>query len=360
MKPVLLLLSLLCCLHLSAQTIDPALQATLDSIRVAHGIPGMAAVVVKADTSLFAIGGVARADRPEGPALTLDRSFHLGSNTKAITSFMAMKLVESGKIELTTRYVDLFPDRKDSIRDVYQPATLGDFLSHRARVPAFTGGVEFNRLPPITGSREEQREAFVQFILTEAPVASGTYSNAGYVVAARMIEQAAGKTYESLLEQTMDELGVSYLIGRPNVTDTLNPWGHFQAGEVLNALGPDHPYNLPPFMISAGDVSMSPLDYAQFIQLHVKGLLGQDNYLTSAHYQQLHFAFDDYSYGWGNGKRGEVVFSGHDGSIGTYYASTHIVPEQKLACIVCINAAAVDHVKGLQVLRDWMIVHYGE
>src|SRR5689334_6308933 len=82
----------------SAQTIDHAkLLQTLDSLRSHYGIPELAVAIVHSDSISFTgVCGYRNMNTKEAGADT--DLFHLGSDTKAITSLIAAKLVQEGKL----------------------------------------------------------------------------------------------------------------------------------------------------------------------------------------------------------------------------------------------------------------------
>jgi D-alanyl-D-alanine carboxypeptidase len=75
--------------------------------------------------------------------------------------------------------------------------------------------------------------------------------------------------------------------------------------------------------------------------MHLRGLLGQrrHNYLSPDTYQLMHFGKPAYAYGWAVEKldtTGALV-SFHDGSVGTFYCHTILVPSQKVAFVLLTN-----------------------
>ena len=183
----------------------------------------------------------------------------------------------------------------------------------------------------------------------------GTYSNAGYVIASYMLEKASDKTFEELVKYYCEELGIDCFYGFPNKERKLNPWGHIEENGVLISLGPDDPYELEDFMLAAGDMAMDILDYSKFIQINLQGLNGASNYLSQDSFEALHFKFEGYSYGWGNSISEEQKLSFHDGSGGTYYCHTILIPQNDLAIVVMTNSAENKHVEGIYQLRDMLI-----
>ena len=273
-----------------------------------------------------------------------------------------MKMVSDGKIELETTVIGLFPELVDSIREEYHDINLGSLLAHQARVPAYTDGAEFQGLPNFSGSISEKRSAFTTYVLNENLTKKGTYSNASYVISSYMLEKASDKTFEELVKHYCDELGINCFYGFPNKESKLNPWGHIEENGVLVSLGPDDTYKLEDFMLAAGDIAMNILDYSKFIQINLQGLKGASNHLSQDNFEALHFKFKGYSYGWGNSMSGKQKISFHDGSAGTYYCHTILIPQSDLAIVIMTNSAKEKHVEGIYKLRDMIIknkVKYG-
>lgn len=86
-----------------------------------------------------------------------DDKFHIGSNTKAITSFISVLLVEQGQIKWDTKFLDLFPELKQKSRKEYQNITLQDLLTFRGRLPAYTYTFDKPTKKQVTGDNAEQR-----------------------------------------------------------------------------------------------------------------------------------------------------------------------------------------------------------
>jgi D-alanyl-D-alanine carboxypeptidase len=222
---------------------------------------------------------------------------------------------------------------------------LEQLLNHTAGIKAYISGAEYLTLPKLEGNVPEQRLAFAAYTLahdTLLNIGNFTYSNAGYVLAAAMLEKVSKKSWEKLVEETFKELKISsYFIGFPNKENVNNAWGHWLNGtDTLQALAPNNPYKLENFVAPAGNVSMDILDYATFIQGHLKGLCGSDNYLKKEMYEKMHFGNENYALGWGNGKNTNGLVSTHNGSTGTFYCHTILYKEKKIAIIVIANASS--------------------
>ncbi len=88
---------------------DP-LSAVVDSIRVAFNMPAMGAAIVTLEGGITAIAVAGTRRATGGPAVSTDDLWHLGSNTKALTSLLAAVAVSQGRIQWTTTVAQAFPE----------------------------------------------------------------------------------------------------------------------------------------------------------------------------------------------------------------------------------------------------------
>lgn len=353
MRTVLsLLFSCLIYCSISAQEVSGVLKDYIKQQQQEHQIPAIAVSLVTPDSIFSYVNGKARLTKKE--RIPLDSKFHLGSNSKAITAFIAMHLSEQDVINFDTSFFELFPELETTSQKSYKAITLGDLLSHNAQIPAYTKGTELAKFNNLTGNTSEKRYVFAKTVLSENTAKTGTYSNAGYVLAALMLEKASGKSFSKLLDELMNDLDLSYFIGFPNKENDMYPWGHLEQNGSLTSLAPDHNYKLNSFMVSAGDISMNIEDYSKFIQLNLQGLTGVANYLEVDNYKKLHFGKPNYAYGWGNIKQENQKMSYHDGSAGTYYCHTVLFPEKEIAVIVMANTATEEAVSAIYDIQKWV------
>ncbi len=340
-----------------SQAVNPLLDSFTKSIQKEYKVPALVAAYITTDSVYYGISGTTQITNNQ--KITLLNKFHIGSNTKAITSFVAMKLIEAHKIELTTPFFDLFQDIKSNQNKTYHFITLGDLLSHTAQIQPYTSGMEYMKLPEFKGTISEQRKAFAEFVLNEEPAPKGTYSNAGYALASLMLEKVSGKSYEELIKNTFDELNMDYFFGFPNKENPDHPWGHWLESGISTPLGPDHFYKLNPVVAPAGDLSMNIIDYSNFVQLHLRGLR-QDNYLKSQNYQTLLFGKKEMAYGWGNLTMNGLTFAFHDGSAGTFYTHMILSKDMNVAVVVMANSADAVTQEGIYKLKERILQSYDE
>lgn len=323
--------------HPAANAVDSVLTA----MRATYHLPGMAAVVLRADA--IEASGVSGVRKQGGHAsLTLADQLHLGSNVKAMTSTMLGTLVDEGKLAWTSRPADLFPELAGMIDPALEQITLRDLLEHRAGIYPFT---DFTEVPPFAGTPMEQRLLGTSLLLQDppyVPVGTFEYSNAGYTIAAAMAERVTGTPWEQLMqERVFTPLGMTVTYDWPAATDPSQPWGHEWTGSGFQPHSPhlsNDPARVPEVLAPAGQASMSILDYAKFAQLHLRGLRGQPALVAESTFVRMHTPVVDYALGWGEVLLGGEPTATHNGSSGTFYATIMIQPARNLAVIVVSNA----------------------
>lgn len=342
---ILTLLLLISLTDLTAQNITEIAE---DLIRN-DSIPGIAFAVVTKDSVIISkVLGYHRIDKKNEKGTAADGDyFHLGSNTKAITGFIAACLIEQKKIGWDTKFFDLFPETSGKINPAYLQVTLEDLLTHRAGLPSFTSGSDFKTIPRFEGDKRNKRTRFVEYAFTLPAISdekSYNYSNAGYSAATVMLEKVSGKSWEELVRDIlMKKLHIQFAQGWPNRNFENQPWGHWIENGKLVPVSPETDYDLN-LIEPGGDLSMPLSDYIRFIQLNMEGLSGEDNILKSETYQYIHNARNIYAIGWEN--RTHQV-SAHAGSDGTFLSYVQIDRNQLIAYIVLMNCGSKNAEEGV-------------
>ncbi len=347
--------------HMQAQAQRHA--ALADSIcRQAH-IPELAYAVITTDSILeMAFVGHHSVNLPDTAAIT-DR-FHIGSNTKAMTAFIAGKYVEEKKLKWSTRFFDLYPGWKKMANPAYYNITLQQLLSHRACIQPFTDDAEGKDMPELKGTHQEKRMELAKYVLTLSPVvidtaAHYTYSNAGYVLAALMLEKAAGQSWEDMVLDVFNrDLHIQAGFSWPDNQLKKETWGHVLENGNLEPVPSSTTYRLDG-MEPAGDLNFTLPDYIKFIQLNMSGLEGKNNYLKAKTYTSLHKGMPYYAMGWANVYDGGKEFSSHSGSAGTYFAYVSIDRKRHIAYIVFMNTATTEATDGFRNFLRRLKAEYG-
>jgi CubicO group peptidase (beta-lactamase class C family) len=325
--------------------------AFADSIRRAYKIPELSYAVVSSDSilELHALG--LRKVNTRLRASLNDR-FRIGSNTKAITGFIAAQQVKEHKLSWDTKFFDLFPEMAAGACKEYLHLTLLDLLSFRTKLFPYT----YTNAKPVksdfSGNEEQQRYQFAKWMFTQPPVRrtdSVCFSNLGYVAAGLMLEKASGKPYKQLVAELGSQLGIDFGFGQPNDKDPLQTWGH---NASLQPEAPGDNYKLS-WLLAAGNVNATLPGYAKFIQLQLKGIRGQSPILTKEEFDFLHYGLTQFAVGWfwdkdEKGRR----YSWHIGNPGTFFTKVYVFKDCNRAFLLFANAQTDQVDEGMTVLYN--------
>ena len=105
-----LIIFLLTSFSIQSQSTNFILDSLAQTIIQKYNMPSLTVSYIKKDTCFYGQNGNININSKNKVCLT--DKYHLGSNTKAITSLIAFKLIENKKISLDTKLVDLFPELK--------------------------------------------------------------------------------------------------------------------------------------------------------------------------------------------------------------------------------------------------------
>jgi CubicO group peptidase (beta-lactamase class C family) len=322
----------------SPQTIESLVRQAIAT----QDIPGMAAAIISSDNIQTSVAGI-RKIGSSALVAGADR-FHLGSNIKALTAQLAASLVDSGVIQWNTTVAQVFPEFLADMRAPYQSVTLAQLLTHRGAVLPLTDPSELAQVPSLPDDAVKARIAYSRWLLSQAPVsnAAGTavYSNAGFALAAAMLERKTGRDFESLLaDLVLKPLNIAPLFDWPAAHGVDAPWGHERIASRWLPNDPDAVVNqFPAALTPAGNLSLSSSDYARYIQSQLRGLRGRGGTLAPSTYRYLHTPQGEFALGWLVKDIAGVRTSAHDGSAGTFYAIAAIQPDRDRAVIVLMNA----------------------
>jgi CubicO group peptidase (beta-lactamase class C family) len=292
----------------------PAGQAAREA--VAAGLVSAVFGTVAPDRVEVAAAGHRRIDALD--AVSVGDPYALGSNTKAMTAAAIAALVQQGLAAWTTTVGDVMPAAGSAFAQV----TLGQLLDHRGGLPAFNGSASDEAVflaawmasgRPMPATLMQRRAVLAAHLLAGAPAAGVVpgrdfhYSNAGYALAAAMVEALAGRPFEQLFDEVLVKpLGLSGAWrslapipdGQPDrhqgERDALARW--LPDAEIMAAdpwaevLGP------------AGQWVCAARSHGEWLRWHLVALQGGTTPLAAAYLQRLRAAADnDYVLGWQGG-----------------------------------------------------------
>ncbi len=248
-----------------------SLNDELEQTRTAHGLPALAAAVVK-QGEIVASGATGVRVYGRDVKVTINDRFHLGSDTKAMTATLAGMMIDEGKLQWTSTIGDVLGGDVPGLNRRLAALTLEQLLSHSSGIPSDTLEIAKLYYTPDTFHydlptlRLRTLKAWKTHAPSTPPGSAFHYANLGYLIAGAMVEKVAALSWEELitnrlyapLKLSTAGLGPQASTGKfdapvgHNVSDkgeiTPMPWG--PAADVPPVLGP------------AGVAHMSVLDFA--------------------------------------------------------------------------------------------------
>ena len=313
--------------------------AELVGSRVADG-SFSGAVRVSHGTTLLFEGAAGLAERRFGVANQLDTRFNLGSVNKSFTAVAIGQLVDRGLVDFDDRLVDLVPGlpRPERLSDI----TLAHLLSHRSGLGSYWQQLFATNFGNIRSHRQ-----LVDLAIDQDPdFDAGSrfqYSNLGYVLLGRVIEEVSGLDYfEYMRRHVFAPAGM-------NDTDSWaadDPVAGLATGYTRQTDGTDHgvgPWRSNLFLHSAQGCAAGG-GYSTVGDLHrfVVALWG-DRLVEPETRARLHHEVaglgDARGYGLGFGIRGEGPLRniGHNGGAPGISADYRHYPELGVTVAVLAN-----------------------
>jgi D-alanyl-D-alanine carboxypeptidase len=177
-----------------------ALDAAIAEAAAADRFSGVVAVrrVERGSITPFSERAVGLADRERRIANRVDTRFNLGSIVKIFTKTLIARLVQDGKLRLDDTLLDVLPHYPN--RELASRVTIAQLVAHTSGMGDIFGE-EFRRRPHTLRSLADYVGIFVDRPLSFEPGARFGYSNAGYVVLGRVIEEKTGLSYDEALKR---------------------------------------------------------------------------------------------------------------------------------------------------------------
>jgi CubicO group peptidase (beta-lactamase class C family) len=171
--------------------------ATLDQASTL-GVAGAVAGIAIGDEELSMAHGIANLNT--GQPFTEDTGFLLGSVTKVLTTTVLMRLVQRGEVDLDAparRYVPEFTLRDQAAAEAI---TVRMLVNH-------TNGTDADALMPSAVRGRDASRSYTEHLprmgVLFEPGSGIHYTNPGFVVAARVIEECTGLPFERAIQQEL-------------------------------------------------------------------------------------------------------------------------------------------------------------
>ncbi len=328
-----------------AQDISIMLQQKIETIQQRDSVYGITAAVMVGDDLIWR--GTAGYSNPfTMDTLTTNMTASIGSNTKMFTSVIILQLVEEGKLSLDETVDNWFtPTGKIKSDEI----TVRQLLNHTSGIADYTTGewiAAFKADPSRSWTFEELVDEFVGESNFE-PGESWSYTNTGYYMLGKIIEQLEEKSYREVLYEriiTPHELNSMYtpIVDEPTGPE-ITPWVDFeQNGNRVNVLESGGLTAMHTSAWAAGYIYSTPADLAKFEYLLFNDYLINANSLSD----MMSIVEGSYYDGYGLGLIKTNYFGpdlyGHNGQYIGYTARLIYEPETDLSVVLFTNCTYVD------------------
>lgn len=348
---------------------DGQLDVSLEHLRDFYALPALGAMTIHRG-EVIDVGAVGQRSLDFPDRVTVDDEWLIGALTMSMTATVAGVLVDRGTIDWQTTIGQVFPDLIAGMNSDYVSVTLEMLLSHQSGLPASFVTPIFTSLYDSPDPLEDQRRAWIVEILDQesGTVGQYAYSNGGYIVAAAMLEEASGRSWESLVQtELFDPLGMTGAGFGPSWSegDATQPHGHGAEGTGYD---PSDPERFPLAASPALGVHLTFADYAKYLIAQVLDEKSKHGVVSAATAEKLLTpvaSTEDgmrYALGWKVVRRGwapDPVLE-HGGAVGGFNAVVWVAPGIDLAMFAVTNSlmdqtpAAIDN--ALQVLLQRFLV----
>lgn len=282
-------------------------------------------------------GGVPDAADPAAVA------YRIGSITKTFTAVLVMRLRDEGRLALDTPVGQLLSDAPAADR------TVGQLLGHGSGLQAETAGDWWERTP---GRDWPQLIAALGSDAVRHPAGRRFhYSNLGYAVLGRIVEQLRGRSWEQCLsEEILTPLGMHRTGTHPRppaaIGTAVHPWAPVTVAEPA----PDYAAMAP-----AGQLWSTAGDLARWCGFLLGDTSGVLDPATVAEMAQPGLS-DGEGGGYGLGLQLRTVdgrtLVGHGGSVPGFLAGLLVDPDERTGVVLLANATAgLDGDLGVRLLE---------
>lgn len=262
-----------------------------------------------------------------------DTKFKIGSCTKQFTAVLIVMLIEEGKLSFNdyiSKYIPEYPLEKGN------KITIHNLLSHTSGIPEYFNLPQMESLSFKDNKPDDFIKNFCNLELEFEPGTQLKYSNSGYFLLGKIIENITGKSYKQVItEKIFKPLAMSNS-GVLNEIDIFEKkaYGYTKEGDTLK---------VAPFLNASGAFSAGYI-YSTVEDLFKWQLALQSNTLLKKESldKMLTLNFSRYGYGFGilnlamKNEENKTLY-GHEGMINGFRSLIHIFREDNSSIILLDN-----------------------
>lgn len=269
--------------------------------------------------------------RLNGSSATTSARYPLASISKQFTAAAILLLVEDGKMSLDDKVAKYLPTLTAA-----NSVTIRELLSHTSGYRDYwPQDFQFEAMTKPT-TPEAIMDRWAKAPLDYTPGTKWQYSNTGYVVAGRILEQVAKEPLQSFEQRRLFKpLGMDVVLTTTGMSQT------DARGTIRYALGPVRPgpNESDGWVFAAGDLAMTPSELAKWNIARLKRTALKP---ASWEVQETNVAPADAGLKYGLGVTLDSVGPHqrvqHNGALSSYLSSNRVYPADHAAITVFINA----------------------
>lgn len=312
------------------QTIDTFLAQTLQQ----KGQPGFSVAIVKNGEVVLA-KGYGKRSLEDGRPVETDTLFAIGSVSKQFTCAAILLLAEDGKLSVHDKVANYYPDLTRA-NDI----TLLDLMNHVSGYPDYypLDFVDRRMRQPI--APDELLRRYAGGKLDFEPGSKYSYSNTGYILLGRVVENVSGKPFgEFLAERLFKPLGMNHTVHEPEFSDP-----RLARGYTIFALGaPEYTHpEASGWIGAAGGLYSTPSDLAKWNLALIGGkVLKPESYaLMTAPRKLADGKVSEYGCGLGVRMQSNRQVLTHGGAVSGFVTFNGTVPSTRSSLTLMCNQDA--------------------
>ena len=271
-------------------------------------------------------------DRAENKPLDIDAQFRVGSLNKVFTSIGILMLVEEGKVNLDETLNTYLPHFKN--KSISESVTVHHLLSHTGGTGDIFGP-SFDRNRLSLKSHDDYVRLFEEREATMPPGNTFQYSNFGFILLGKIIENVSGQDYYEFLEENLfNKLDMNATGFEPEERVSKDITKGYMRVEDKWV---DNKDTLPWQGTAAGGAYSTTGDLFKFaVALKNEKLISRQT-LDLATSKQVAMGQAAYGYGFGVFGEGKSFFYGHNGGAAGMSSWLSIYPNSGYIIIVLSN-----------------------
>ncbi|MBV9959259.1 MAG: serine hydrolase [Acidobacteria bacterium] len=365
LSPILLMLCLFSLSHATrAQDVAQAVDRYLSLRTEMGGFSG--AVLIARDGKVLLRKGYGFADVERRVPYTPETQHEIASISKMFTAMAALKLRDSGKLQLSDSICKYLPDCPAA----WQPITIQQLMRHTSGIPDYEQQLEIGSDKYLELMVKPEATSIIienakKLPLDFKPGEKFHYSNTGYIILSHIVQRAAGQPFaEFVRKNILEPAGMKHsgIIGAGKPPQKLAHgytygdigWEKMIGGVALTA---GHLKRLPQLALTppAGDGGL----YSTIDDLYLWSRLMDGSKLVPAALAAEVYTpgLDNYGYGWFIDKGFERRRMWHNGLLPGYTSELLKFPDDKITIIIFCN---MDRARLSRIRRDVSAIVLGK